>query len=232
MALRKSDPSSRTVSPQTEPSLIERITAGAENMKMVSVPIGKQTVSVGLIILSRALEVEMVVRAREWCAKQSPPITGDDLVEVETSCWLLWKSLVDPASPFVDTASGRLPKPMFASAEMLRQSLPGDLIDWLDAELAAFRKTVSPFTSDRSESSLGIILSRLQEEATTAEGFVEAFKVVWCSRHGKLLTEPAVRKMSPDQWLLIFHALPDAERMELRNSPLMKKVTELADKGK
>lgn len=205
-----------------KPTLIELLQAGTEAVRAVTVPV--TGAKVALVVLSRALEVDMLRRAREWCATQVPPITADDLIKLAEQDWLLWKSLVHPDEPWTETGSGRMPHLVFESAGEMRQKLTGTVIDWLDDQLYKFRAELSPFAGDRMEPAVEAALERIAKEAHTPQGFVDVFTAFWCARHGRLLTERAVREMSPDLWMLYFYSLPPDEYAALLSSPLMVKL--------
>lgn len=204
-------------------SIIETIELGTQNFKTLEIE--KLKIRMGMILLPRALELEMVNRARDWCKKQEPPIQDMDLVRVQEEAFLLWKSLVNPETPWKEVAEGRLPNVFFPSIDEMQRRLTGDWADWLYEELVKFREEVSPFTSARNVRSLDKVLESIRKENERPEGFLEAFRVVYCTRHGILPTERRVKEMTPDQWWLIWYGLSPNEQMAAMESPLLKQAS-------
>lgn len=202
-------------------SIIEKIARGSDNFKALT--IDKLGITVGLIILPRLVEVEMVSRARAWCRQQSPPIEDKDLIKVQEDAFLLWKSLVDPNDPWIDTAAAnRIPRLLYQNPDDMERKLSGDWMDWLGEELLKFREEVSPFSAMKDFRAIDDILNKIREENKPVEKFIEAFKVVYCARHGMLPTERRVKEMLPDQWWLIWYSFTDEEKGLALQSPILK----------
>lgn len=199
-------------------SIIEKIAAGAENFKTLAIE--KLGISVGLIILPRALEFDMIARARAWCRDYKPPIKDADLIKVQEESFLLWKSVVHPDEPWKKVNEGEIPNVFFSSIEEMQRRLTGDWMDWLSEELVKFREEVSPFTHAKSFRAMEEIVSQIREEAKKPERFIQIFGVVYCARHGMLPTERRVKEMSHEQWWLIYHSLPEEEKAMIAGSPL------------
>lgn len=203
-------------------TIIEKIERGTDNFKTVDIP--RLGISVGLIILPRLTEMEMVHRARQWCKSQDPPIEDADLIKAKEEAFLTWKSLVDPNEPWKMVADGRIPHVVFESVQEMERTLTGDWLEWISEQLVAFRQEVSPFTSAKNFRAIEEMLEKIRKENDLPERFIESFKVVYCARHGMLPTERRVIEMMPDQWWLIFYSLPAEEQALYLTSPLFKKA--------
>jgi hypothetical protein len=203
-------------------SIIEKIARGADNFKSVEIP--KLNISVGLVILPRLTEIEMIARAQAWCKQQTPAIEDPDLIKVQEDAFLLWKALVDPDRPWKEVTGGRVPNVLYSSMDDMERALPGDWQDWLSEQLLQFRQDVSPFTTAKSFQAIETILEKIRTESELTESFLEAFKIVYCAEKGMLPTERRVREMTRDQWWLLYYSLPDESKAHYLKSPLIQKA--------
>lgn len=203
-------------------SLIEKIEAGCDNFRTIDLE--KLQVSVGMVILPRLLEMEMINRAIAWCKAQNPPIEDPELVNIQKDTFLLWKSLVDPNQPWKEVNGGRVPNVLFSTMEEMARKLTGEWLDWLSDQLLRFREEVSPFTAVKNIAELEALLKKIRKESETPERFINAFKVAYCARHGLLPTERRVREMTDDQWWLFYYSLPEHELAAALDSQLFNQL--------
>lgn len=206
-------------------TIIETIEKGNDNFRTIEVP--KLGIHVGMVILPRLTEIEMIARARAWCGNHEPVINDPDLIKVQEDAFLLWKSLVDPESPWNGVAEGRVPNVLFESIEEMERTLSGDWQDWLSEELIKFREEVSPLSSAKSIATIENLLEQIREEQEKPERFIQTFRVVYCTRHGMLPAERRVKETTDEQWWLIWYSLPDTEKAALLKSPLFTKAKEI-----
>jgi hypothetical protein len=199
-------------------SIIETIERGSDNFKALRLE--QLSITVGLVMLPRLTEVEMIARARAWCKGQEPPIEDADLTKVQEEAFLLWKSLVHPDQPWKEVTGGKVPNLLFGTVEEMERKLTGDWCDWLSEELVKFREEVSPFSSAKTRPALDALLEEIRKKREIPERHLEIFRVAYCARHGMLPTERRVREMTPDQWWLIYYSLPEHELAAALNSPL------------
>ena len=203
-------------------NIIETIERGTDNFKVIDVP--KINIKVGMVVLPRLVEIEMISRARDWCKKQDPIIDDPDLIKVQEDAFLLWKSLVHSEDPWRQDAEGKKPNQIFDSIEAMERVLTGDWQDWLGEELIKFRESVSPLSNVQAMDSIEKILESIRQENEMPERFIQAFQVIYCTRHGMLPTERRVKETTTEQWWLIWYSLPDEEKVAILKSPLVTKV--------